>query len=52
MKTPKEVLQAWVEALNARDAQKAASLYHEDAINIQVAADSAICLFLRNSYRF
>ncbi len=41
MKTPKEVLQAWVEALNARDAQKAA-LYHEDAINIQVAADSPI----------
>jgi steroid delta-isomerase-like uncharacterized protein len=42
MKTPKEVLHAWVEALNARDAQKAASLYHEDAINIQVAADSPI----------
>ena len=42
MKTPKEVLQVWIEALNERDAQKAAALYHEDAINIQVAADSPI----------
>jgi steroid delta-isomerase-like uncharacterized protein len=42
MKTPKEVLQSWVNALNARDAHAAAALYHDDAINIQVAADSPV----------
>jgi steroid delta-isomerase-like uncharacterized protein len=42
MQTPKEVLQAWVDALNARDAHQAAALYHEDATNIQVASDVPI----------
>ncbi|HEY9832917.1 MAG TPA: ester cyclase [Stenomitos sp.] len=42
MKTPKEVLQLWVDALNTRDANAAAALYHEDATNIQVAADSPV----------
>jgi len=43
MKTPKEVLQAWVEAMNERDAHKAAALYSDDAINIQVAVDEPVC---------
>jgi len=42
MKTPKEVLQLWVNALNAHDAHGAAALYHDDATNIQVAADSPV----------
>ncbi|HEY9649633.1 MAG TPA: ester cyclase [Coleofasciculaceae cyanobacterium] len=42
MKTPKEVLQAWVDALNTQDAYAAAALYHEDATNIQVAVDSPV----------
>jgi steroid delta-isomerase-like uncharacterized protein len=35
--TPKEVIQIWADAHNARDAYAAADLYHEDATNIQVA---------------
>src|SRR5262249_42978978 len=37
MKTPREVLQEWVDAWQRHDAQRAASLYHEDATNLQVA---------------
>ncbi len=37
MNTPKQVIQAWVDALNAHDAEAAAALYHDDAVNIQVA---------------
>src|ERR687894_1068287 len=37
MKTPLEVVQAWVAAYNRRDAHAAAELYHEDATNFQVA---------------
>ncbi|MBM0742918.1 nuclear transport factor 2 family protein [Phormidium sp. CLA17] len=37
MTTPKQVISAWVEALNTHDAVAAAALYHEDAVNIQVA---------------
>lgn len=37
MRTPKQVVRAWVEALNAHDADAATALYHEDAVNIQVA---------------
>jgi steroid delta-isomerase-like uncharacterized protein len=37
MRTPKEVLQVWADAHNARDAEAAAALYDENAINIQVA---------------
>jgi steroid delta-isomerase-like uncharacterized protein len=42
MKTPKEVLQLWVNALNDHDAHGAAALYHDDATNIQVAAGSPV----------
>lgn len=37
MRTPREVIRVWVDALNAHDADAAAALYHEDAINLQVA---------------
>ena len=37
MKTPREVVQEWVAACNQRDAGAAAELYHEDAMNFQVA---------------
>ena len=36
MPTPKEVIEAWVAAFNARDAAAAVALYHEDATNEQV----------------
>lgn len=42
MNTPKEVLQAWVAALNAHDARRAAELYHDEAINHQVAASGPV----------
>lgn len=38
MKTPREVVEAWVAAFNRRDAHAAAALYHEDATSVQVAA--------------
>lgn len=38
MKTPREVIEEWVAAFNARDAACAAALYHADATNWQVAA--------------
>ena len=34
---PKELVRAWVEAFNRTDVDALASLYHEDAINHQVA---------------
>ncbi|MBD2072597.1 ester cyclase [Phormidium sp. FACHB-592] len=37
MKTPKQVLQDWVAAYNARDPYALIELYHEDAVNHQVA---------------
>ncbi|MBD2039480.1 ester cyclase [Microcoleus sp. FACHB-672] len=37
MKSPKEVLHDWVAAYNARDPYKLIDLYHDDAINHQVA---------------
>ena len=37
MKEPREVLRKWVDAIDRCDAQHAASLYHEDATNLQVA---------------
>jgi hypothetical protein len=36
-KPPREVLLSWVKACNERDADAAASLYHDDAVNLQVA---------------
>lgn len=37
---PKEVIRAWVEAFNNADALALAEMYHEDAINHQVASES------------
>lgn len=37
MKSPKEVLHDWFAAYNARDPYKLIDLYHDDAINHQVA---------------
>lgn len=37
MKEPREVLREWVDAIHRCDAQHAASLYHDDATNLQVA---------------
>lgn len=37
MLSPREVVLAWVEAFNRRDAEAAAALYQEDAVNLQVA---------------
>jgi hypothetical protein len=37
VKTPREVVQEWVAAYNQRDARAAAELYHEDAMNFQLA---------------
>lgn len=34
---PKELVQKWVEIFNEGDANKIAELYHEDAINHQIA---------------
>lgn len=42
MRTPKQVISAWVDALNTHDADAAAALYHEDAVNIQVAIGTPI----------
>ncbi len=38
MKRPRDVVAAWVDAFNRRDPEAAAALYHEDAVNWQVAA--------------
>ncbi|MGE4527940.1 MAG: nuclear transport factor 2 family protein [Rhodospirillaceae bacterium] len=37
--TPKDLVRAWVDAFNRADADALAALYHEDAINHQVAQD-------------
>lgn len=37
--TPKQVLQVWIEAFNAKDVEKLMTLYHPDAVNHQVAND-------------
>ncbi|ACF13832.1 protein of unknown function DUF1486 [Chloroherpeton thalassium ATCC 35110] len=39
---PKELVAAWVALFNAGDAEKIAALYHEDAINHQVAAAAPV----------
>lgn len=36
---PKEVVRAWVEAFNRGDAEAVAALYHDDAVNHQVALE-------------
>ena len=40
MKSPREVVLEWVDAFNRRDADAAAALYHDDAVNLQVAEGS------------
>ncbi|HEX7030759.1 MAG TPA: nuclear transport factor 2 family protein [Gammaproteobacteria bacterium] len=37
--TPKALLRSWIGAFNAADADRLAALYHDDAINHQVAND-------------
>jgi steroid delta-isomerase-like uncharacterized protein len=37
MQRPKEVLNQWLEFINSHDAEKLSSLYHDDAVNLQVA---------------
>lgn len=37
MMSPREVVLTWVKAFNERDADAAAALYHDDAVNLQVA---------------
>ena len=38
MGSPRDVVLAWVDAFNRRDALAAAALYHEDVVNMQIAA--------------
>jgi limonene-1,2-epoxide hydrolase len=52
---PRELVQVWVEAFNRADVDTLASLYHEDAINHQVAESpvkgrSAIREMFRNGF--
>jgi steroid delta-isomerase-like uncharacterized protein len=42
MNSPRQIIEEWVLAFNARDAGRAAALYHDDATNWQVAAGSPI----------
>ena len=35
--SPRELIERWVELFNAGDADALAALYHEDAVNHQVA---------------
>ena len=41
-RTPKQVIEEWLTALNAHDAAAAAALYHDDAVNIQVAVGAPL----------
>jgi steroid delta-isomerase-like uncharacterized protein len=40
--TPQEVMRAWIAAFNQRDAAALAELYHEEAVNLQVAIGTPI----------
>lgn len=42
--TPKDVLLKWVDAFNNADASELAKLYHQDAVNHQVANEPVIGL--------
>jgi len=42
MLRPKEVVNKWVDAFNAGDADTIASLYHDDAVNHQVANEPVV----------
>lgn len=39
MRTPKEVVQAWVEAFNRADVETLSALYEDDAVNHQVVRE-------------
>jgi steroid delta-isomerase-like uncharacterized protein len=41
-RTPADVVRAWVDAFNRRDAAAAAALYHDDAVNTQLAAGGPV----------
>ena len=41
-RSPKETILEWVKAFNQRDAKAAAALYHEDAVDHQVAAGEPV----------
>lgn len=40
--SPKQILQQWIDAFNKADVELLSSLYHEDAINHQVANDPIV----------
>lgn len=40
--SPGQVLDAWIEAFNAADAEAIAALYHDDAVNHQVVFDPVV----------
>jgi ketosteroid isomerase-like protein len=40
--TPREVVEAWLERLDAGDVDGIAALYHEDAVNHQVTQDPVV----------
>lgn len=40
--TPREVLEKWIAAFNQADAEGLASLYHEEAVNHQVANEPVV----------
>ena len=42
MKTPKELIQIWVDTFNKGDAIGLAALYHEDAVNHQVTQEPMV----------
>lgn len=42
MRSPKQTLLAWVEAMNSHDAAAAAALYHEQAVNLQLATNAPL----------
>lgn len=39
---PKQVLSRWVELMNTHDSDAIAELYHEDAVNLQIAIGSPL----------
>jgi uncharacterized protein (TIGR02246 family) len=42
VRSPRDVVLAWVDAFNHRDAHAAATLYHDDAVNTQVAGERTV----------
>lgn len=42
MPTPKEIVNKWVDAFNAGDVDAIISLYHQDAVNHQVANEPVV----------